>query len=229
MGVQAQIVMPLGAPQIKIRNTEALGAEVLLHGESYDECYKFAVQIAQQTGRVLVHAFEDPAVIAGQGTVALEIMQQLPQADVIFGAVGGGGLMAGAAIAVQELYPSVQLVGCQALGAPTMIRSIQAGRALEIDSLNTFADGIAVHQSSEKIRKILEPRIHHWVQVSDSEIKTAVIDLLEKAKTLAEGAGAVPLAALKKIKEKMAGKKIVLIVSGGNIDLSLLKKLMDQA
>jgi len=227
LGASALIVMPTGAPIVKLQNTKALGAEVVLRGENYDQAYAIAREIAEKTNRVFVHAFEDEAVIAGQGTAGLEILEQLPDVDFVVGSVGGGGLMAGISTAIKVLKPKVQLVGCQSSGASSMIQSIRTGKAVKLESSHTFADGIAVIQASEKLRKILSSQIDHWVEVDEEAIAASILTLLEKAKILSEGAGAVAFAALEQLKTKIRGKKVVLIISGGNIDVNLLSRIID--
>jgi threonine dehydratase len=227
LGVNALIVMPVGAPLVKIQNTRALGADVVLQGENYDEAYEVAREIARKTGRFFVHAFEDEEVIAGQGTVALEVLEQLPDVDFIVGAVGGGGLMTGVATVVKALRPQTRVVGCQASGAASMVRSIQKGKAVTLESTHTFADGIAVSHASEKMRSLMSCCIDDWIEVDEDAIAAAVLNLLEKAKVTAEGSGAVPLAALDHIRKKIRGKKVVLLVSGGNIDVNVLSRIID--
>ncbi len=227
LGVNALIVMPTCAPIVKLQNTKALGAEVVLRGGNYDESYDHARKIAEKTKRVFVHAFEDELVVAGQGTVGLEILEQLPDVDFVLSSVGGGGLIAGVSTVFKALKPQAQVIGCQALGAPSMIQSIQNGKAVTLESSNTFADGIAVMHASEKMRKILALTVDDWVEVDEDAIAASVLMLMEKAKVIAEGAGAVPLAALESLKERIQGKKVVLIVSGGNIDVNLLARIID--
>ncbi len=228
LGCSALIVMPKTASLVKVQNTKALGAEVILEGLNYDEAFSYAKKMAEKTGRVLIHAFEDEAIIAGQGTIALEILEQCPDVDFVVGSVGGGGMMAGVGIVFKALRPQTQLVGCQAAEASSMIQSVRKGRAVVLDSANTFADGIAIMQASDKVRKLLIGKIDHWVEVEEDEIATAVLTLLEKAKIMAEGSCAAPLAALDKIKKKIQGKKVVLIISGGNIDVNLLSRVIDR-
>lgn len=227
LGVHALIVMPQSAPIVKLQNTQALGAEVVLKGNNYDEAYIEACQIAAKTGRNFVHAYEDESVIAGQGTVGLEILEQLPEVDYVVGSVGGGGLMAGVATVFKSLRPQTQIVGCQASGAPSMICSIRKGKAISLNSAVTFADGIALMKSSEKMRQLLAPVIDEWVEVSEEAIAAAVLTLLEKGKILSEGSGAVPLAALEGMRKLIRRKKVVLIISGGNIDVNVLSRIID--
>jgi threonine dehydratase len=226
-GVNALIVMPVGAPLVKLQNTQDLGAQVILEGSRYDEAYAHALQIAKKSGRVFVHAYEDPCVIAGQGTVGLEIFDQLPDVDCVVGSVGGGGLMAGVSIALKALKPQVKILACQASGAATMVKSIEAGKALTLSGIKTFADGIAVSHASEPMRQRLAAGVDEWVTVDEDAIAAAVLTLLEKGKIVTEGAGAAPLAAFQKVSKKFKNKKVVLIISGGNIDVNLLSRIID--
>lgn len=227
LGSTAVIVMPTGAVLVKLQNTKALGAEVILQGENYDESYAAAVEIAKKTGRVFVHAFEDIEVIAGQATVGLEILEQLPNVDFVVGSVGGGGLMAGVGTVFKAMRPQTKIIACQAQGATSMIESIEQGKAIRLKKVDTFADGIALIQSSEIMRQILEPVIDEWIKVDDEAIAAAILTLIEKGKTIAEGSAAIALAALEQIKSKIQGKKVVVIVSGGNIDVNVLSRILD--
>jgi threonine dehydratase len=212
---------------VKVTNTRALGAEVVLEGDTYDECYLAAREIAKKTGRIFVHAFEDELVIAGQGTCGLEILDQLPSVDFIVGSIGGGGLMSGISAVMKALKPSVQLIGCQAAGAASMIESIKKGSAVKLDKVSTFADGIAVAQASEKMLGLLSS-LSETIAVDDELIANAVLTLLEKAKVVSEGSGAIALAALEKTKLAVQGKNVVLIISGGNIDVNVLSRIIDR-
>ena len=228
LGCSALIIMPKTASLVKIQNTKALGAEVILEGLNFDQATAFAKKMSEKTGRILIHAFEDEAIIAGQGTVALEILEQLPDVDYVVGSVGGGGLMSGVSIVFKALRPQTQIVACQAARASSMIQSIRKGKSVILDSANTFADGIAVMRPSDKVRKILTGKVDHWVEVEEDDMATAVLTLLEKAKIMTEGSCAAPLAALDQIKKKIHGKKVVLIISGGNIDVNLLSRVIDR-
>ena len=228
LGVNALIVMPKNASLIKAQNTKALGAEVRLEGEDFDEAMQIAKKIARKTGRTLIHAFEDEAIISGQGTLGLELIEQLPDVDYVFGSVGGGGMLAGVSTVLKELSPRVVIVGCQAKGADSMVRSIKKGRAIKLGRIDTFADGIAIKQASESVRRILAKRVDHFVSEDDESIAWAVLMLLEKAKVAAEGSGAVPLASLERFRSRVRGKKVVLIVSGGNIDVNILARILDR-
>ncbi len=227
-GTSALIVMPKNAPLIKVQNTRTLGAEVVLEGDSLKEAFVAATRIARKSGRVLVHPFEDRHVIAGQGTVGLEILEQLPDPDFIVGSIGGGGLMSGIGLTVKALRPQTKLYGCQASGAASMVRSFAKGKAVELESVDTFADGIAVGRASEPMRKVLAARLDGILEADDEAIAAAVLMLLEKAKTITEGSGALPLAVLEKMRKQINGKKVVIIVSGGNIDVNVLSRIIDR-
>lgn len=228
LGTHALIVMPKGAPLIKIQNTLALGASVELRGRDYQEAYLAAKKISEESGRVYIHAFEDPYVISGQGTIGLEILDQLPEVDLIIGSMGGGGMMAGISIVMKSLKPKVELIGCQASGADPIVRAVREGKKIKLSSAYTFADGIAVTESMNAMVKILESNLTGFHVATDEEIASAVLELMEKAKVVVEGAGALPLAVLKQIKSKIQGKKIVMMASGGNIDVNLIGRIIDR-
>lgn len=228
LGVSSLIVMPKSAPIVKIQNTKALRAQVHLEGMSYDEAFSAAKRISEETGRVYVHAFEDPHVIAGQGTVGLEIMEQLPDVDVIVSSIGGGGLAAGISISAKALRPQTQIYGCQAEGAPSMAQSLKKGKAVTLDQVETFADGIKVGVASEPMRVILQKHLEGVLTADDEAMAASILMLLEKGKTLSEGAGALPLAVLDQIRPKIQGKKVVLVISGGNIDVNVLSRIIDR-
>lgn len=228
LGADALIVMPKTAPLMKIQNTRALGAEIVLEGYNYDDAYQAALGIARKTGRVYVHAFEDPDVIAGQGTIGLELLDQLPDLDMVLSSIGGGGLLAGTAIAIKGLRPRTRLIGCQASGANTMFRSLRSGKPEKPNPCETFADGINVARASKAVFEILKPRLDGCVEVDDEAIAAAILTLMEKAKTIAEGAGAVPLAALEKLRKGIRGKNVVLIITGGNIDVNVVSRIIDR-
>jgi threonine dehydratase len=228
LGVNALIVMPRIAPLMKVQNTRALGADVHLEGENYDEAFAAAQGLARKTGRVFVHAFEDPQVIAGQGTAGLELLEQLPDVDYVLGAIGGGGFMGGISVVLDALKPQVKLVGCQASGAPSMAKSIKARTAIKLSKVETFADGIAVKEASEPMRKLLQDKLDTVLTADDESIAAAILTLMEKAKIVCEGAGALPLAALEQIRKRIRGKKVVLMITGGNIDVNVLSRIIDR-
>lgn len=227
LGVSAMIVMPRGAPLVKIQNTRGLGAEVVLEGDTYDQAFTEMKKIARKTGRLIIPAFEDPAIIAGQGTIGLELIEQLPDLDVVIGSIGGGGMMAGVSIALRELHPRTKLIGCQAAGAASMVHSIRRGRAQELDCVDTFADGIAVGKASPHLYRILSGKLDKVHVANDEAIAAAILTLLETAKIVVEGAGALPLAVLESIHGKLRGGKVVLVISGGNIDVNIISRIID--
>lgn len=228
LGVKATIVMPRGAPLVKIQNTESLGAEVILAGDTYDECSAEAQRIAKKTGKILVHAFDDPAVIAGQGTVALELMDQLPDVDAIVCSVGGGGLLSGISIVYSQLRPKTKLYGAQAMGAPSMVNSLKKGRPVTLDKVETFADGIAVGGTRKTTFDILRKHVDKILVADDESIAAAILTLAEKAKVVSEGAAAVSVAVLDQLKKELKGKKVAIIVGGGNIDVNVLNRVIDR-
>lgn len=229
LGVKAQIVMPRSAALMKIQRTRNLGADVLLEGDTYDEAFEVAKRVAAQTNATLIHAFDDPKVMAGQGTVALEILEQLPDVDVVMASMGGGGLMTGVATVLKQnkKNSNVQLLGCQAAGASALVKSIKEKRPIKLKKMHTFADGIAVANPSEIARTVLTKYLDYAVEVEDEAIAGSVLTLLEKAKIVAEGSGAAPLAALDQQRELFSKKKVVLIISGGNIDVNIMGRIID--
>jgi len=228
-GVNAKIVMPETAPITKVLRTQKFGAEVVLHGSNYDEAYDHAVNLGKKENRVFVHPFRDPDIIAGQGTIGLEILEQMGAPDFVIGSIGGGGHMAGISIVMKALSPETILIGAQAAGAPSMAKSFEAGKAVELDAVNTFADGIAVKRASEQMYQILKDGISEIRTADDFEIAGAIVNLLESGKVIAEGAGALPLAILNRDRKDFLGKKVVLVISGGNIDVNVLGRIIDQA
>lgn len=227
-GVDALIVMPRNAALTKIQATKSFGATVHLEGDNFEEAYQAAARIARKTGRIFIHAYEDLDVIAGQGTLGLEILRQLPDVDVVVGSIGGGGLMAGVGTVIKELEPRVRLVACQALGASAMVKSLKAGREIYLGPPRTFADGIAIGRASSKMRGLLRPLLDTLVTASEEEIARGVLMFLEKSKLVVEGSGAIAYAALEKMKAKIRGKKVVVIVCGGNIDVNVLGRIIDR-
>jgi threonine dehydratase len=231
LGTSALIVMPVTAPLVKIQNTKALGAEVMLAGDNYQEAYEQAQKLVRKTGRVFIPAFEHPDVIAGQGTVGLEILEQLPEVDYVVGSIGGGGMMAGVSVAIRSLKPTVKLIGCQASGAPAMAQSFASGKAGNTDRVDTFADGIAVSKASPGMLRLLKPRLDEILLADDEAMARAVLTLLEKARVLVEGSGALPIAVLDQLRKRgkeFKGKKVVAIMSGGTRDGNLLGRIIDR-
>ncbi|MCH7659606.1 MAG: threonine ammonia-lyase [Euryarchaeota archaeon] len=223
VGVDAIIVMPEHAPISKLNATRSYGAEVLLHGEDYDAAADRAHEIEREDGRTYVHAFDDEAVMAGQGTIGLEIVEDCPEVDTAIVPIGGGGLIAGIATALKAQERDIRVVGVQAAGAPTVADSLEKGSIRERETVDTIADGIAVGKPGKRTFEVIQERVDEVVTVSDSEIAVALAALLERSKTLVEGAGAVPLAALLSNSfEYEEGETIVPALCGGNIDLNTL-------
>ena len=222
-GVDATIVMPRYAPISKVKATRRYGATVELHGIDYAEAAEHAHELARTTGRTYVHAFDDDAVMAGQGTIGLEIHEDLPTVDTVVVPIGGGGLIAGVATALTELDSDLRVIGVQAAGAASVPQSLSSGEIVERDSVETFADGIATRRIGDRPFEIIAERVEAVVTVPDSDIAVALLYLLERSKVLVEGAGAVPLAAiLSGAFDYAADETIVPILSGGNIDLNML-------
>ena len=224
----ALIVMPENAPLTKISNTQALGAKVHLEGETYQESFLAAQKIAVETGRSYVHAFHDPFVIAGQGTVGIEIMEQLPDVDYVVSSIGGGGLTAGMGIALKGLKPSIKLIACQAENASAMATSLKQHHVVEKSFKNTFADGIAVKIANPDMFALLEPVVDEIFTADEEEIAMNVLRFMEKGKLVVEGSGAITLGALDRYQKKFSGKKIVFVVCGGNIDVNLISRIIER-
>lgn len=223
VGVDAIIVMPEHAPISKLKATRSYGAEVLLHGEDYDAAADRAHEIEREDGRTYVHAFDDEAVMAGQGTIGLEIVEDCPEVDTVIVPVGGGGLISGIATALKAQEREIRVIGVQAEGASTIADSLEKGSIRERETVDTIADGIAVGKPGKRTFEVIQERVDEVVTVSDSEIAVALAALLERSKTLVEGAGAVPLAALLSNSfEYEEGETIVPALCGGNIDLNTL-------
>ena len=229
LGVKATIVMPEATPIMKVANTRAHGARVLLHGGNYDEAYAEARRLEQVERLTFVHPFDDPDVIAGQGTIALEVLEQEPGLDAIIVPVGGGGLVSGIAVAAKALKPSVQVIGVETEVLPSMLQAVEAGRPVTLDAANTIADGIAVKRAGDLTLEHVRRFVDGIVTVSEEEIASAILYLLEREKTVVEGAGAVGVAALTHRKIRgLEGKKTVTIISGGNIDVNLVARVIER-
>lgn len=225
--VDSVVVMPEHAPIAKVKATRSYGAEVVLHGEDYDDAQARAHEIEADENRTYVHAFDDPTVMAGQGTIGLEIMDDLPEVDTVVVPIGGGGLISGIATAVTGIDPEVRVIGVQAEGASSVAKSLEKGEIHTLEGVDTIADGIATRRVGERTFEIIEERVDEVVTVSDPEIAVAITTLLERSKVLAEGAGAVAMAAV--LSEAFAhekGEVIVPALSGGNIDLNLLRTVV---
>jgi threonine dehydratase len=227
-GIRAEICMPLTTPLIKVSATKSYGAEVILHGANYDEACEEAVRRSQQFGMTFVHPFDDEVVIAGQGTMGLEILQQVPDIEAVIAPIGGGGLIAGVACAIKETNPKMRVIGVQPARLPSMKVAIAEGHPVTLSPAPTIADGIAVRRAGEKTLPLIQKYVDDIVTVDEEEIANAILLLLEREKTLAEGAGAAAIAALINRKIPLSGKKIAVLVCGGNIDVSLLSRIMER-
>jgi threonine dehydratase len=226
-GIKSLICLPAGAPISKVEATKGYGAEVCLVPGVYDDAYAKAIELRDSKGYTFVHPFDDPKVIAGQGTIGLEILEQLPDVQSVVVPIGGGGLIAGVAFAIKTLRPDVKVYGVQATGAPSMERSIHQGEKIHLDNVSTIADGIAVKQPGDLTYELCRQYVDEIVTVNDDEIAAAILALMERQKVVAEGAGAVSVAAVMfgklPIKE---GEKVVCVVSGGNIDVNMLNRVI---
>lgn len=225
-GIKAMICMPDGAPISKIEATKQLGADICLVKGVYDDAYAKALQLQEETRATFIHPFDDDLVIAGQGTIGLEILDELEDLDAVVVPIGGGGLISGIAFAIKHLNPNVKIYGVQAAGAASMYESHKAGTPVMLDSAATFADGIAVKQPGENTFRIIEEYVDEIVTVTEDEIAASILALIEKQKVIAEGAGAVAVTAVMFNKLPIQGKKVACVVSGGNIDVNILSRVI---
>ncbi len=228
LGIPATICMPEATPLVKAASTRAYGAHVVLHGANYDEAYEEALRLQAAEGRVFVHPFDDDAVIAGQGTVGLELLEQLPDLDAVYVAVGGGGLIGGLALAIKETRPAVKVIGVESSAIASLRESLAAHRRVTVAAASTIADGIACRTVGERTFPLAEKYVDDVVTVDEEEIAAAILTLLEREKTIAEGAGAAPLAGLLRQKDRFPGKKVALVVSGGNIDVNVIARVIER-
>ena len=227
LGIQATIVMPKTTPIIKAKATEGYGANVLLHGSYYDDAYKKAIQINEETGAVFIHPFNDASVIAGQSTIGNEILEALPNVDMVFVSAGGGGLLAGISFYLKSINPRIKIIGVQAEGADAIFKSFHQKKPITLSSINTIADGIAVKKPGDIPRTIIDTYVDDIVTVTDAEISSAILTLLERNKLMVEPAGAASLAAILSGKVEVQGKRCVAVLSGGNIDVSFIHKIIE--
>lgn len=227
-GIPVQIWMPRSTPLIKLSATRGYGADVVLHGDNYDEACEAAIERSVQRKAVFIHPFDDDAVIAGQGTIGLELMKQNPALDVIAVPVGGGGLIGGIGCAVKELNPRVEIVGVQTARLPSMQAALLRQGLVDLPAKSTLADGIAVRRAGQRTLPLVSRYVDRIVTVEEDEIAEAILMLLEGEKTVAEGAGAVALAAVLQGKTDHRGKNIAVLVSGGNLDVNLLARIIEQ-
>src|SRR5258707_174868 len=228
LGIRAQICMPLTTPLIKVSATRGYGADVVLHGANYDEAYEEAVRRSQAEHLTFVHAFDDDAVIAGQGTIGLELRQQHPQLEAVVVPIGGGGLIGGIACAIKESRPEIGVIGVQASRLPSMVAAVELHRPVTVEPGTTIADGIAVRRAGEVTLPVVERYVDEIVTVDEDEIASAILTLLEREKTLAEGAGAAGLAALIQKKTSLNGARTAVVIGGGNIDVTLLSRIIER-
>lgn len=227
-GIRAQIVMPLATPLVKVAATRAYGAEVILHGATYDEACDEAMRRRVEEGRTFIHPFDDPEVICGQGTIGLELLEQVPDIEAVVVPIGGGGLISGIACALKETNPKIRVVGVEPERLPSMLRARIAGSPVTISSEATIADGIAVRRAGDITLPLVTRYVDEIVTVDDEEIASAILMLLEQEKTLAEGAGAAALAAVVQSKTNLRHRRTVVLVCGGNIDVTLLAKIIER-
>ncbi|MEY2414333.1 MAG: threonine dehydratase [Acidobacteriaceae bacterium] len=226
--IRALICMPLTTPLVKVSATRAYGADVVLHGANYDEACEEAVRRSLAENLTFVHPFDDDAVIAGQGTLGLEILAQHPEIEAIIAPIGGGGLIGGIACAVKEKNPNVRIIGVQPARLPSMKAAIAEGKPVTLTPAATIADGIAVRRAGDRTLPLVQKYVDDIVTVDEEEIANAILLLLEREKTLAEGAGAAAIAALINRKVELVGKRVAVLVCGGNIDVTLLARIMER-
>lgn len=225
-GIKSLICLPAGAPISKVEATKGYGADVCLVPGVYDDAYQKAIQLRDEKGYTFVHPFDDENVIAGQGTIGLELIDQVNDIDAVVVPVGGGGLISGVAFALKTLNPQIKVYGVQAAGAASMVHSLQIHKRESLSSVSTIADGICVKEPGELTYEICSKYVDDIVTVSEDEICAAILQLLEKEKVVAEGAGATSVAAVMFNKVPVRGKKVVCVVSGGNIDVTILNRVV---
>ena len=228
LGIPATIVMPTYAPLIKVSSARRYGAEVILHGANYDEAYERAREVEQASAAVFVHPFDDARVVAGQGTLGLELLAQVEGLEAVVVPVGGGGLIAGVALAVKARRPSVRVIGVEAAAMPSMQQALQARQRVRVPPAPTIADGIAVRRVGEVTFDLAQRLVDEVVTVNEEELANAILLLLEIEKTVVEGAGAAPLAALLNRPLGLAGRRVALVLSGGNIDVTMVSRIIER-
>ena len=228
LGIRARICMPLPTPLIKVSATRGYGADVVLHGANYDEAFAEALRQSEADKITFVHAFDDETVIAGQGTLGLELLEQHPDLEVFVVPIGGGGLIGGLACAVKEKNPKVRVIGVQPSRLPSMKVAVAEGKPVTLAAAVTIADGIAVRRAGERTLPLVQKYVDEIVTVEEEEVANAILLLLEREKTLAEGAGAAAVAALVNHRIELSGKRVAAIVGGGNIDVTLLARIIER-
>jgi threonine dehydratase len=231
-GIRSLIVMPLATPLVKVTATRTFGAEVVLHGANYDEACAEATRLAVEQNLTFIHPFDDLAVMAGQGTIGLELLDQVPQLEAVVVPIGGGGLIGGIACAIKQSNPDIRVIGVQTARLPSMARAVEQHHPITIDSATTIADGIAVRRAGDLTLPVVERYVDEIVTVDEDEIASAILVLLEREKTLAEGAGAAALAALLQHKTMLSARPLpahtAVLVCGGNIDVTLLSRIIER-
>ena len=228
-GIRSVIVMPLATPLVKVQATRGFGAEVVLHGANYDEACIEATRLCEAEHMTFIHPFDDPLVIAGQGTIGLELLDQIENLEAVVVPIGGGGLIGGIACAIKEQRPEVRVVGVQTARLPSMQRALHEGHPVTIDPATTIADGIAVRRSGDITFPLVQRYVNEIVTVNEDEIASAILTLLEREKTLAEGAGATALAAVLQHRTSLpAFTRVAVLVCGGNIDVTLLSRIIER-
>ena len=229
LGIEVTVVMPRWAPLLKVANCRALGANVFLHGDTFDEARQKAVQVCQERSLTYVHGFDDPAIVAGAGTCGLEIVEDVPQVDAVIVPVGGGGLISGIGVAVKALAPACRVIGVESTTAPTLSAALDAGEPVRVDVKPTIADGLAIAQIGGLNLEICRQVVDDLVVVDEAQTARAVLQLMELEKAVVEGAGATALAAATgPLREKLAGKKVAVVLAGGNIDASVLARVIER-
>jgi threonine dehydratase len=227
-GIRARIFMPMTTPLVKVAATKSYGAEVVLCGANYDEAFAEARARCDEAGWTFVHPFDDDAIIAGQGTAGLEIIEQNPYLEAAIVPIGGGGLIGGIACAIKETNPKVKIIGVQTARLPSMAAAVAAGHPVTLPAAQTIADGIAVRRAGDHTLPLVQRYVDDILAVDEEEIANAILFLLEREKTVAEGAGAAGVAALLQKKTGLAGKKVVVLVGGGNIDVNFLSRIIER-
>ena len=227
-GIRALIVMPLATPLVKVTATRGFGAEVVLHGANYDEACEEATRLCRAEGMTFIHPFDDPIVMAGQGTIGLELLEQIPQLEAVVVPIGGGGLIGGIACAIKESRPGIRVIGVQTARLPSMAAAVAQHHPVTLEPATTIADGIAVRRAGDATFPVVERYVDEIVTVQEDEIAAAILVLLEREKTLAEGAGATALAALLQKKTSLDGAHTAVLVCGGNIDVTLLSRIIER-
>ena len=228
LGVGVTVVMPKYAPLVKVSNCRSFGANVILHGDSFQEAKDRALAIREEKGSVYVHGFDDEDIIAGAGTLGLEILEDVPEVEAVIVPIGGGGLIAGVGTAVKALKPGVRVIGVEPKNAPTMHDSLKRGVVMRVQTLPTLADGLAVGEAGRLCLEITRRVMDELVMLDEVQIATAILRLLELEKTVVEGAGAAPLAAALVRASELKGKKVVLVLAGGNIDVNIISRIIER-